>query len=117
MNNTSVYKRYKHFEKIYEDDKDDERSGRRSTSTTNDNIEKVKTIFVDIHRIAIRKDAYEVGISFGLCQAIFSAILGIRLVALKICYEIVEFGAKRVIIGDKILMYGYDFEAKFQSSQ
>lgn len=78
MNKTSVYK-YKRFQEGREDVEDDERP---STSTIDDNIEKIKKMIIDNRRITIREIA-DVGISFGSCQAIFSNVLGMKRVAAK----------------------------------
>ncbi|XP_032690622.1 uncharacterized protein LOC116853602 [Odontomachus brunneus] len=72
MNKTSIYKWYKCFQKSREDVKDDERPGRSSTSTTDDNVEKVKKMIMNNRRITIREVADDIGIPFGSCQAIFS---------------------------------------------
>ncbi|XP_029665557.1 uncharacterized protein LOC115236955 [Formica exsecta] len=125
---------------LLEDDLyNDERPGRSSTSTTDDNVEKVKKIIMDNRRITIREVADDVGISFGSCQVIFSDVLGLRRVAAKFVLKLLNFDQeqcrmdiaqellnevnddpellKRVITGDETWVYGYDVETKAQSSQ
>ena len=60
--------------KAREDVNDDARSDRSSTSTTDENIEAVKKMILDNHRIFIREIADDVGILFPSCQAIFTDI-------------------------------------------
>ncbi|XP_032668800.1 uncharacterized protein LOC116842993, partial [Odontomachus brunneus] len=82
---------YKRFQEGREDVEDDERPGRLSTSTTDDNVEKVKKMIMDNCRITIREVADDVGISFGSCQAIFSDILGMKCVAAKFVSKLLNF--------------------------
>ena len=44
-------------------------------STWDENIEAVKKLILDNHRITIREIADDVGISFGYCQASFMDVL------------------------------------------
>ena len=44
-----------------------------------ENIEAMKEIILSNHRITIREIANDVGISFGLCQAMFMDVLGMIL--------------------------------------
>jgi len=94
MNKTSVYKWYKRFQEGREDVEDDERPGRPSTSTIDDNVEKVKKMIIDNRRIIIREVADDVGISFGSCQAIFSNVLGMKRVAAKFVPKLLNFDQK-----------------------
>ena len=48
------------------------------------NIEAMKKMILDNRRIAIREVAADVGMSFGLCQAIFTDVLGMKRAAMKI---------------------------------
>ncbi|XP_029673845.1 protein GVQW3-like [Formica exsecta] len=139
MNKTSVYKWYKCFQEGRKDVENGERPGRSSTSTTDDNVGKVKKMIMDNRRITIREVADDVGISFGSCQAIFSDVLGLRCVAAKFVPKLLNFDQKqcrmgiaqellnevnddpellkRVITGDETWVYGYNVETKAQSSQ
>ena len=73
MSKTRVYEWYKRFQDGREDVKDDERP---STSTTDENVEKVKEMVMNDRQIIIREVADDVGISIGSCHAIFSNVLG-----------------------------------------
>ena len=117
---------YNRFKEGREDINDDE------------NIEAVKKIILGNRRITIREAADDVGISFGSCQAIFTDVLGMKLVAAKIVPKLVNFEQKQCrmdiaqeklttfndssdllkkVISDELWVYGYDIEGKAQSSQ
>ena len=68
MSKTRVYEWYKRFQEGREEVEDDERPGRPSTSTTDENVEKVKEMIMNDRRITIREVANEVGISTSLCM-------------------------------------------------
>ena len=80
MSKTRVYEWYKRFQDGCEDFEDDERP---RTSTTNENVEKVKEMVMNDRRITIREVADDVGISIGSCNGIFSNVLGMKRVAAK----------------------------------
>ena len=75
MSNTQVKLWYKRF-------KEDE------------NIEAVKKIILNNRRITITEFANNVGILFGLCQAIFKDVLGINHAAAKIVSKFLNFEQK-----------------------
>ena len=70
MSKTRVYEWYKRFQDGRADVEDDERPGRPSTSTTDENAEKVKEMVMNDRRITIREIANDVGISIGSCLKI-----------------------------------------------
>ena len=96
-------------------------------------------MILDKRRITIRKVAYDVGTSFGLCQAIFTNVVGIKRAAANIIPKLLNFKQKqrhmdftqevltmfndnpyllkKVIPGDVSWVYGFDIETKAQSSQ
>jgi len=76
LSKTNVYKWYKLFQDGREDANDEPRSGRPSTSTTDENVQAVKKIVLENRRITIREVAEDVGISLGSCHEIFSNVLG-----------------------------------------
>ena len=139
MSKPRVYEWYKRFKEGREDVGDDERPAPATTSTTEENIEKVKKLVLANRRITIREVADDVGISIGSCHAIFTDVLGMRRVAAKIVPKLLNFDQKqrrmdtaqqllndvnddpelleRVISGDESWVYGYDIETKAQSSQ
>lgn len=118
---------------------DNPRSGRPSTSTDEEHVERVKTLVRSNRRLTIREMAEECNISFGSCQAILTQKLNMHRVAAKfvprlltdeqkqhrvqVCEELLEMAhgdenfLKRIITGDETWVYGYDVETKVQSSQ
>ena len=90
----SIYKWYKLFTEGREEVNDYARPGRPSTSTTNENTEAVKNIVMENSRITIREVAEDVGVSVGLCHAIFSDILGLKRVAAEFVPKLLNFDQK-----------------------
>ena len=139
MSKPRVYEWYKRFQEGREDIEDDARSGRPSTSISDENVEKVKEIVLANRRITIREVAEETGISYGSCEAIVVHVLDMKRVAEKFVPKVLNFQheqhrvtiaeqmladvaddpdlLKRVITGDETWVYGYDVETKAQSSQ
>jgi len=127
------------FSEGREDVNDEERAGRPSTSTTDENIDEVKKIVLANRRITVREVAEDLNISIGSCHSIFTNDLGMRRVAAKFVPKLLNFDQKqhciniakelldsvrddpnllqRVITGDESWVYGYDVETKAQSSQ
>ncbi|XP_018353100.1 PREDICTED: putative uncharacterized protein FLJ37770 [Trachymyrmex septentrionalis] len=95
MSKTRVYEWYKRFKEGREDVEDDDRSGRPSTSITDDNVEQVKKMILENRRITIREVADDVGISFGSCQEIFSDVLSMKRVAAKFVPKLLNFDQKQ----------------------
>ena len=83
------------FQDVREDVEDDERPGRPSTSTTDENVEKVKEMAMNDRRITIREVADDVDISIGLCHEIFSNVLGMKRVAAKFVLKLLNFEQKQ----------------------
>ena len=69
---------YNRFKEGRVDVNDDARPGRLSTFITDKNIATVKKMIFNKRRITIREVADNVEISFGLCQAIFTDVLGMK---------------------------------------
>ena len=61
-----------------EDVNNDARPDLPSTLTTDGNIEAVKKIILDNHRITIRAVTEDVGISYGSYHTIFTHVLGTK---------------------------------------
>ncbi|KAG5307215.1 SETMR methyltransferase, partial [Acromyrmex insinuator] len=134
LDRSNVYRWYKMFSEDREDVNDEERAGRLSTSTTDENIDEVKKIVLGNRRITVREVAEDLNISIGSCHSIFTNDLGMRRVAAKFVQNcsistknsIAELldsvrddpnVLQRVITGDESWVYGYDVETKAQSSQ
>ena len=65
--------------------------GRPSTSTTDENIEGMEKMILNNHPNTIIEVADDVGILFGLCQAIFTDVLGMKHAAAKIVPKLLNF--------------------------
>ena len=132
MSKTRVYEWYKRFQDGHEDVEDGERPRRRSSSTTVENVEKVKEMVMNDRRITIREVADDVDISIGSCHEIFSNVLGMKRVAAIFIPKLLNFEQKQrqievaqeslnevndeaellklIITGDETWVYGYDVE-------
>ncbi|XP_025153825.1 putative uncharacterized protein FLJ37770 [Harpegnathos saltator] len=73
-----VHEWYERFQEGREDIEDDARSGRPSTSTSDENVEKVKETVLANRSITIREVAEEIGTSYGSCEAIFTNVSNIK---------------------------------------
>ncbi|XP_032679236.1 protein GVQW3-like [Odontomachus brunneus] len=104
MNKTSVYKWHKLFQEGREDVEDDERPGRLSTSTIDDNVEKVKKMIMGNRRITIREIANDVNISFSSCQAIFSDVLCMKRVATKFVPKLLNIVSEFLAKNNTVMM-------------
>ncbi|KYN44226.1 hypothetical protein ALC56_01348 [Trachymyrmex septentrionalis] len=76
LDRSNVYRWYKMFSEGREDVNDEERAGRPSTSTTDENIDEVKKIVLANRRITVREVAEDLNISIGSCHSIFTNDLG-----------------------------------------
>ena len=87
------------FSEGREDVNDEERTGRPSTSTTDENIDVVKKIVLVNRRITVREVAEDLNIS------IFTNDLGMTRVAAKIVPKLLHFDQKqhRINIAEEIL--------------
>ena len=84
MSRTQVQLWYNQSNEDREDVSEDSRPSRTSMSTTDEDIEAVRKMILDNHRITIREVADDVGISFDSCQAILTEVLGMKRVIAKI---------------------------------
>ncbi|XP_029160318.1 protein GVQW3-like [Nylanderia fulva] len=133
LSKKNVYKWYKLFQEGLENVNDEPRSGRPSTSKTDENVQEVKEIVLKNRRITIREIADDLNISFGSCQSILTDVLGMTRVSAKFVPKLnfdqkqrrMNIGQdmlndvnddpdllKRVITGDETWVYGYDVEGR-----
>ncbi|UYV69811.1 hypothetical protein LAZ67_7000842 [Cordylochernes scorpioides] len=114
MSRRRVFQWYKRFKKGREETADNERSGRPSTSTTPEKVDKVLELVREDRRITVREVAEEVGISFESTQSIMKDILGnARKETASLNFEATTDDPellKRVITGDETWIYGFDSE-------
>jgi [histone H3]-lysine36 N-dimethyltransferase SETMAR len=139
MSQAQVYYWFKRFKDGREEVASDARTGRPTTSKSDENIAKVKAAVYSDRRITIREIAEDTGISFGSVQSILTENLGMRRVSAKFvpkllsedqkanrvsastdllqCTQNDENFMKTIVTGDESWVYGYDPETKAQSSQ
>ncbi|XP_032688012.1 protein GVQW3-like [Odontomachus brunneus] len=101
LDRSNVYRWYKMFSEGREDVNDEERAGRPSTSTTDENIDEVKKIVLTNRRITVREVAEDLNIAIGSCHSIFTNDLGMKRVAAKFVPKLLNFDQKqhRINIG------------------
>ena len=126
MSKTRAYEWYTRFQDGRGDVEGDERP---STSTNDNNVEKVKEMVMNDRRITITEVDDDV-ISIGSRHEIFSNVLGMKRVAAKFVPKLLNFEQKqtrmevaqkslnevnddvelrkRIITGDETWVYGYD---------
>ncbi|UYV78890.1 hypothetical protein LAZ67_17000157 [Cordylochernes scorpioides] len=139
MSRRRVFEWYKRFKEDREEPADNERSGRPSTSTTPEKVDKVLELVREDRRITVREVAEEAGISFGSTQSIMKDILGVRRLNAVLVPKDMTFDQKnsrketaslnleattddpellkRVITGDETWIYGFDSETTQQASE
>jgi len=78
-----VYKRFERFRKGCESVEDEERSGRPSTSKTQENVVRVSEMIQSNRRLTIREIAEDLNISYGSVQNISTTDLSMRRVSVK----------------------------------
>ena len=119
---------------------DAERSGRPSTSTTDEKLEEARAIILTDRRVTIEEIALQLGISQGTAYSLVHDILGFHKVAARwvprhlteehkrnrqhICSSLLERYNRegdnflnRIITGDKTWFHHYEPETKRQSMQ
>lgn len=136
MSKTQAYEWYKEFKAGRTVVDDLPRSGRPSTSVTDENIEKVKKIVLEDRRVSIREIAADLGVSFGSVQSVMHDVLGMRRVEARLVPRVLNFLQKQhriavakemlslgqnviegIITGDETWVYEYDIETNQQSSE
>lgn len=139
LSRTRVSEWHRRFAAGRESVKDNPRPGRETTSTNEENIEKIKQLILSERRITLREIADECGISYGSCQSIVHDHLGMRRLAAKFVPKLLNFQQmamrrsisldmisqaeadetflKRIITGDETWIYGYDAETTRGASE
>ncbi|XP_015905835.2 protein GVQW3-like [Parasteatoda tepidariorum] len=95
LKKTVIHQWHERFKSGRESIEDDERSGRSSTSKTDENIDKLKEMLVNNHKLTIREIAESLNISYGPVQDILVNDLGLRRVAAKLEPKDLNFMQKR----------------------
>ena len=107
---------------------DDPRSGRPTTSRTEELINSLRDLINTNRRLTIREIAEELGASYGTCQTIITEDLGMRRISAKFVPRLLTPDQKdtRLTLSQEMMdrtaadptwVYGYDPETKQQSSQ
>ncbi|UYV78471.1 hypothetical protein LAZ67_16001603 [Cordylochernes scorpioides] len=139
MRRRRVFEWYKRSKEGREKTANNERSGRPSTSTTPEKVDKVWELVREDRRITVREVAEEAGISFGSTQSIMKDILGVRRLNAVLVPKDLTFSQKnarkekaslnleattedpellkRVITGDETWIYDFDSETTQQASE
>jgi len=89
---TRVYEWYKRFQEGRKNVEDDERSGRPSTSTTDENVEKVKEMVMNESQS--EKSLMMLAYQLAHAMKFFRMYFGYETCDSKICSKIVEFRTK-----------------------
>ena len=94
------------FSEGREDVNDEERAGRPSISTSDENIDEVKKLVLVYRRITVREVAEDLNISIGSCHLIFTIDLGMTRVAAKFVPKLLNFDQKqhRILAINKTLV-------------
>ena len=85
MSRTHLFERHRRFKEGREEVEDDHRSGRPSSSRTDENVERVRQKLRSDRHLAVRMIAYELGINSERVWRIIMEDLGMR----KICAKMV----------------------------
>ncbi|XP_029941109.1 uncharacterized protein LOC115383163 isoform X4 [Salarias fasciatus] len=139
LGRSQVFEWYGRFKSGQMSIEDSPRSGRPSTSRTEENVRKIEAVVMADRRRTIDEIEHLTGISWSSCQRILREDLGLRRVAAKMvprfltteqkqarvdmCQELKrqleDDGGlfEKIITGDEIWCYGYDPETKQQSTQ
>jgi len=139
MSQTKTFLWYKRSKDRQMSVDDDECSGQQSTSTTPENIAKVREVILADRRQTIHDVCEIVGLSYGTVQRILADNLNMRHISarfvprllsddqkahrISVCSELKQQARdnpifiSNVITGDETWVYGYDPETKQQLSQ
>jgi len=135
----TVYKWFERFRKDCGSVEDEGRSGRPSTSKTQENVERVSEMIRSNRRLTVREISEDLNISYGSVQNILTTGLNMRRVSAKFVPPVLTVEQKQellsislelrdraasdssflgnVITGNETWVYGYDPETRVQSSQ
>lgn len=139
LSKTRAYEWYKAFKEGREVVDDLPRSGRPSTSTTDDNIDKVKEIVMENRHASLREMAQDLDMSHESVRTVLVDVLGMRRVAARLVPKELNFlqkehrkqvaedmleransdptFIKRIITGDETWVYEFDMQTSQQASE
>jgi hypothetical protein len=81
LSQTAVFEWHSHFKAGKVSVEDDKRSGRRCTTKTIENVEKIRELINEDRRLPIHALPGTIGISYGVCQEILTENLNVRRIA------------------------------------
>jgi len=139
LSRTQCYEWYQRFKSGRTSIEDDPKSGRPSSSTGDDHIEKVRSLICENRRLTSREVSKEVGICKSSCHTILTEKLKMHRVAAKFMPRLLTEEQKQnrvsvsqelldrsntdenflenVVTGEETWVYSYDVETKVQLSQ
>nr|XP_012143528.1 PREDICTED: putative uncharacterized protein FLJ37770 [Megachile rotundata] len=139
MSRTSVFEWHKNFKDGREDDEDEQRVERPSSSRSDTNVDKVREILNSDRRLSIRLIAQELNLTKSTIHSIVTEDLQMRKVCAKLVPKVLTEEQKerrvtisrelleclerdsnlldRVITGDETWIFEYDPESKMQSAE
>ncbi|KOC58774.1 Putative uncharacterized protein FLJ37770, partial [Habropoda laboriosa] len=91
LSKTQTYEWYKAFKEGREEVQDLPRSGRPSTISTDENIEKIKKTVIENRRLSVREVARELEMSHMSVRNILTEVLGMRRVAARLVPKELNF--------------------------
>ena len=94
LSRTQCYGWYQRFKSGRTSIEDDHKSGRPSSSTGDDHIEKVRSVICENRRVTIYEVSEEVGICNSSCHTILTEKLKMHRVAANICAASADRGTK-----------------------
>ena len=83
LSRAHIFEWHKRFKEGRDSVDDNMRSGRPTTSKTDDHVARVQEVIQANRRLTIHELSVEVGVSYGTCQAILTQDLNMRHVAAK----------------------------------
>ena len=139
LSKTRVYEWYKAFAEGRKVVKDLPRSGRPSTSSTDENVDKVKEMVLENHHLSLREVARDLSVSHESIRNILHHQLGMRRVAARLVPRELNFFQKihrkkvaedmleqvnsdptfiqRIITGDETWVYEFDMQTSQQAAE
>ncbi|CAK9829627.1 Protein GVQW3 [Anthophora retusa] len=134
LSRSNVFRWHERFRSGRESVEDDKRSGRPSTSKTDENIDKIKEMLSENRKLTIRELAEDLNIAYGSVQDVLVSDLGLRRVVAKLVPKDLNFMQKkdrveiskdmiskaefdltfikRIITGDETWIYEYDTQSR-----
>ena len=94
MSRTRLFEWHRRFKEGREEMEDDRRSGRPSTSKTDENVERVRQQVPSDRRLTVRMIADEVGMNSEMVWRIITQDLGMRKICAKMVPRLLDEGQK-----------------------